>query len=263
MMKQLSKIITTGSDIEKVLSSLGVLPGDLICLHISLSSLGYVPGGARTIIESIIKVIENGTLMMPSYSGDLSDPSEWKHPSVPQKSFNKIRDAIPAYDPLKTPTRGMGVVAEYFRSFPGVKRSSHPQSSFTAYGSLKKKLLDPHPINNRFGIKSPLGRFKKMNGWVILMGAPFDTVSLFHLTQHLVGNSSNVKKKAPIIKNGIRKWVNYSDIEYPIDWFAKAVEMLLEAGIAKISLIGKSKMIAFKSDEAISEIVRWRKKNNL
>ena len=132
MMKQLSKIITTGSDIEKVLSSLGVLPGDLICLHISLSSLGYVPGGARTIIESIIKVIENGTLMMPSYSGDLSDPSEWKHPSVPQKSFNKIRDAIPAYDPLKTPTRGMGVVAEYFRSFPGVKRSSHPQSSFTA-----------------------------------------------------------------------------------------------------------------------------------
>lgn len=254
--------ITTAEDIAVDLRNLGISPGDLACLHVSLSALGFVPGGVRTLIEGVLSTLDGGTLMMPSYSGDLSDPAEWKHPPVPANWVERIREATPAYDLEKTPTRAMGAVSEYFRSYPGVKRSAHPQSSFTALGPLAEQLLHPHPLDNRFGPEGPLGRLKSMNGWVILMGAPWDTVSLFHMTQHLVGWSSNVPKSAPIMIDGKKVWAPYSDIEYPVDWFEDAVAMLLESGIAKIGNVGRSTTVVFKSDDAIDEVVSWRKREN-
>ncbi len=213
-------------------------------------------------IEGVVEALDGGTLMMPNYSGDLFDPAEWQHPPVPSDWVELILEATPAYDPERTPTRGMGVVAEYFRSFPGVIRSAHPQSSFAARGPLAERVLSPHPLDNRFGPDGPLGRLKSMNGWVVLMGAPWDTVSLFHMTQHLVGWSTSVAKSAPILENDKEIWASYSDIEYPIDWFEDAVQMLLKSGLAKTGSVGGAATVVFKSDAAIDEVVGWRKKEN-
>lgn len=259
-MKKNFKSLTTSEDIINSLQLLGVSPGDTACLHISLSSLGFVPGGPRTVIESVLKTIDGGTLMMPTYSGDLSDPHEWKNPSVSESWIARIIESTPAYCEKKTPTRGMGAVAEYFRSFPGVIRSKHPQSSFSAIGKQAKKIISPHNLDNRFGPESPLGRLYSMNGWVILMGAPWDTVSLFHLTQHSVNWQKKVSKKAPIKKKGLKIWQEYSDIEYPIDWFKGGVSMLIDSGLAKSGFVGKAKTVLFRSKPAVDNILDWRRK---
>ena len=53
----------------------------MLCVHSALSALGHVIGGPRTVVEGLIDAVgADGTLMMPAYSGDLSDPAEWRHP---------------------------------------------------------------------------------------------------------------------------------------------------------------------------------------
>lgn len=166
------KLVTT-SHICQGLKSLGISAGATVCLHASLSRLGFVIGAQRALVEGVLRAIgDNGTLMMPAFSGDLSDPAEWQHPAVPTEWIQEIRAETPPYDPERTPTRGIGSVAEYFRRLPGVLRSPHPQSSFSAYGMEAAALVDYHPLDNRFGPASPLGRLVEMRGYVLLLELP-------------------------------------------------------------------------------------------
>jgi len=124
---------------------LGVSPGDVLLVHSSLSAIGWVVGGARTVIEALIEAVSpDGTLVMPAFSGDLSDPSDWRNPPVPSSWIDRIREAMPAFDPDRTPTRQMGCIAETFRKWPGAMRSIHPVSSMTALGPHAMRIVERH-----------------------------------------------------------------------------------------------------------------------
>ncbi len=57
------------SDIVSALKSVGLQNGDSVMVHTSLGQIGYVCGGAQTIIEALIDVVgQNGTIMMPTQS---------------------------------------------------------------------------------------------------------------------------------------------------------------------------------------------------
>jgi aminoglycoside 3-N-acetyltransferase len=77
-------------------------------VHSSLSRLGYVVGGAHTLVLALLAAIgSEGTLVMPTHSGDLTDPAGWMHPPVPEAWWAALRDQMPAYDQALTPTRGV------------------------------------------------------------------------------------------------------------------------------------------------------------
>lgn len=255
--------LATAARITEDLRRLDIAAGDLVCLHASLSALGSVIGGPRAVIDGVRDAIggSSGTLMMPCFSGDLSDPAEWRHPAVPAAWFDPIRAATPAYDPAKTPTRGLGVIAEYFRSYPEVRRSAHPQSSFAALGRRAGELLDPHPLNDRFGPEGPLGRLVELGGSVILLGAPYNTVSLFHMTQHLVGWSTPVRKSSPVSRGGETVWAAYDDIDYPIEWFDAAVAMLIDEGIARSGRVCEASAVVLPAAASVARIVQWRQEH--
>jgi aminoglycoside 3-N-acetyltransferase len=253
--------IATTASIADDLRTLGLTAGDTVCVHIKMSAIGLVIGGPQAIVEALIATVSpGGTVMMPAFSGDHSDPAEWRHPPAPTDQFEKIRDQMPAYDRACTPTRGLGQVAEYFRTYPGVLRSPHPQSSFSALGPQAETLTARHPFDNRFGPESPLGRLMDLDGKVLLLGAPHDTVSLFHLTQHLVGAFPEIEKAAPIIERGERRWVRYRDIDYPFDWFVAGVASLIAKSIAATGQVSTAASVLFPAAGAVAHLVKWRQR---
>lgn len=75
-----------------------------VLVHSSLSSIGWVNGGAVAVIQALIDVVtEEGTIVMPSQSVELSDPKEWGNPPVPEEWWDIIRESMPAYNSNYTP----------------------------------------------------------------------------------------------------------------------------------------------------------------
>ena len=66
------------------LRRLGVEAGVTVMIHSSLSSLGWVAGGAHAVVLALLDGVgHEGTLMLPAHSGGLSDPAKWENPPVP------------------------------------------------------------------------------------------------------------------------------------------------------------------------------------
>ncbi len=147
------------------LKALGVEKGMTIIVHSSLSSIGWISGGVVAVVEALMKVVtEEGTIIMPTQSSDLSDPKHWSRPPVPEDWWQIIRDSVPAFDPRITPTRGMGKIVECFRTYPNVVRSNHPLGSFVCMGKHAEEITMNHSLSMSLGEESPLKKY------TILMG---------------------------------------------------------------------------------------------
>lgn len=244
--------IVTRAALRSDLAALGVQPGDTLLVHTSLKKLGLVIGGVRTVVESLFDAVgESGTIMMPAYSGDLSDPAEWQFPPVPAESVDAIREAMPAYDPQLSPTRNLGVVPEYFRRFPGVLRSPHPQSSFAARGALAERLVGRHGLAFRFGPDSPLGALVTVGGKVLMLAAPWDTISFFYHSYYPRDGRQILRKRSPMIIDGKKDWVPYDDIPHTSAWFFQAADFLVAEGIARVGPTGAARSLIFSAAEAL------------
>ena len=103
--------LITPDDITTALKEIGVQKGQVIMVHTSLSSLGYVCGGAQSVIEALLECVgEEGTVMMPTQSWKNLDPSAGVYWQEPEEWRSVIREYIPAYDKRITPTNTMGAV---------------------------------------------------------------------------------------------------------------------------------------------------------
>ncbi|MFD5572627.1 aminoglycoside N(3)-acetyltransferase [Streptomyces cadmiisoli] len=179
--------LVTRDSLAADLSGLGVRPGEILLVHSSLSSLGWVCGGAETVVRSLCDALgPHGTLVVPAQSGHLSDPAVWSSPAMPEEWWEAIRAGLPAYDPRITPTRGVGVVPETVRTWPGALRSAHPQTSFAALGPRAAEILDGHAPDCRLGEASPLARLERLGARVLLLGAGYDACTAFHLAEYRV-----------------------------------------------------------------------------
>jgi aminoglycoside 3-N-acetyltransferase len=155
----------TVETLKRDLATLGVRQGATLLVHSSLSSIGWVCGGAVAVIQALEASLgEQGTLVMPAFSGGMTEPSHWQAPPVPETWWETIRTATPAYDPDFTPTRCMGQVAETFRTRPGVTRSDHPNVSFCAFGLNAQTITANHALGLSFGEASPLARIYDFDG---------------------------------------------------------------------------------------------------
>jgi aminoglycoside 3-N-acetyltransferase len=254
----------TVSTLVDDLRELGVKAGGLLLVHSSLSRLGYVAGGAYAVVEALVAAVgPNGTIMMPAFSGDLSDPSRWVAPPVPEAWWPVIRENMPVFDPAVTPTRHMGAIVECFLRFPNVVRSAHPRDSFAARGPVAAHLLDDHPIAYALGEHSPLARVYDLDGEVLLLGVDHGNNSSLHLAEYRADLPVTdwISEGAPVTVDGQRTWVTYPDRAGNSDDFPALGEAFAAARRERRGPVGAGLGRLMRQRDVVDFGVHWLETN--
>jgi len=197
------------------LKKLGLQKGDIVIAHASMSKLGWIVGRETTVIDALLEVIgEDGTLIMPSQTGENSDPTYWQNPPVPKDWIEIIKENMPPFDPKRTPTREMGKVVNALLSHPLSQRSNHPQVSFCGIGKEAKYILANHSLNIGLGKNSPLQKLYDKNAKILLLGVGYGNCTSLHLSETKLDNVNIKKQGARISLNNISQWVEFDEVSY-------------------------------------------------
>lgn len=259
-----TKSVVLPEEIENGLREVGLSAGDQVIVHTSLGSMGYVCGGAQTVIEALLRIVgEDGTVMMPAQSWKNLDPAAGVHGEIAQADWPKIRAHWPAYDKDITPTNTMGAVAEMFRRWPGSIRSDHPARSFAANGKNAKYLVENHDLCNIFGDGSPIGKLYALGGKVLLIGVDYDKNTSLHLADvraEYPGKHTATESSAMLV-NGVRQWVSYETLYVDGGDFIDIGKSFEQACPVKRAKIGNATVRCMKQRALVDFAVAWIEKN--
>jgi aminoglycoside 3-N-acetyltransferase len=240
------------------LRALGVEAGMTLEVHSSLSNLGWVCGGPVAVVQALMDVVtEAGTLLMPTHTPNYTDPANWRNPPVSEVWWPILYEQMPAFDPRLTPSWGMGQVAETFRTWPGVLRSSHPAVSFAAWGRHAQTLTADHSLDYCLSEQSPLARLYDLVGSVLLLGVSYESCTSLHLAEYRVPYPTLATEGSPILEQGQRVWKTYQDIELDSDQFPEIGAAFEATGMVKTGTVGSAQCKLLPQRLAVDFATEW------
>ncbi len=148
----------------------GIEGGEKLFVHSSMNRMGYIEGGAETVIRALMEAVgAAGSIFMPSFSMT--------------GSMKSYLESGRVFDVRNTPSP-MGVVPETFRRWEGVRRSLHPTSSVVGWGRDADFFLrDHHGSLTPFGEKTPYGHAAECDDAYVLMMETHIHSLLHHLQE--------------------------------------------------------------------------------
>ena len=153
-------MVLTRDRLAADLRRLGVQTGDLLMIHSSLRSLGFVVGGAAAVVDALLDVLgPTGTLVGPSFN------------------YETALDPDFVFDPLNTPS-DMGAIADEIRRRAGNQRSRHLTHSLSAIGPQAETIVTAGGPT-AWAANDPLGTVFKLDGRFLLLGVTY--ASLYRL----------------------------------------------------------------------------------
>lgn len=165
----------TRQDIAAGLRAMGLWEEDGVMVHSSLSSMGYVEGGAPAVVEAFLEVLgPEGTLMVPTFT----------------------HSGTEYFDPLESPSRN-GAITEAARRFPGAVRSLHPTHAVTVIGPDAEALVRDDLERGALGKDCAVDRLARRGGWVLLLGVDHQANSTIHIGEDYAGDPDRHKHWSP------------------------------------------------------------------
>ncbi len=170
-------------DLIKDFKEIGLKKGDIVLVHSSLKSLGYVKGGAFTVIKTLMEVLgPEGTLAMPT------------NPMRGGVLFNCQRGDF-IFDHKKDGAY-TGAIPNALLNLKGSYRSIHPTHSISAIGRYAKEITEKHHIGNRtYGENSPWAKIIELNGKVMGLGISLAWTTQYHHLEDIMGEDFPIKVK--------------------------------------------------------------------
>jgi aminoglycoside N3'-acetyltransferase len=216
---------------------LGIRAADTVMLHASVRAVGEVAGGPDHIHLALKSVLTpEGTLMMyascPRYYDELG------RGTLTAEQEREIREKLPVFDPVTARSdRDNGTLVEFLRTYPGSRVNEHV-ARFVLWGKQTEHLMSSQPWNYALGSDSPLERFLKLDGKIVLLGSDHDAVTFLHYVEHVadIPGKTIARYQVPLMENGCRVWRAMEEFDtsddgahanWPDRFFAKIVDSLL------------------------------------
>ncbi len=250
----------TAAALAEQLRACGLAEGQTVLVHMAMGKLGWVIGGAEAVILALLAAVSpGGTIMVVTNSNSNTDPSEWQYPPVPEAWWQTIRDHTPGYDPLTTPSRGLGAVPELLRTWPGARRSAHPAFSLAAVGPNAEYLTADHALEEDSGNRSPLGKLYELDGHVLLLGVDHWNNTSLHLAEFRASypGKRNLRTGSAMLVDGRRQWVEYETLLTDPEDFGEIGEAFDRAHNIAVRQINDAPVRFFRQRLVVDFAVTW------
>ncbi|MCC7448846.1 MAG: aminoglycoside 3-N-acetyltransferase [Anaerolineae bacterium] len=253
--------LVTHSALVRAFQALGVTPGQIIMLHASVKSIGKIVGGPNVIIQALLTVLTStGTLMMYAGWEDIPDFIA----DLPQPIQQIYYDEHPAFDPqIARSVREYSILAEFLRTWPGAQRSENPEASIVAVGAQAAWITQGHPLNYGYGVGSPLAKLVELNGHVLMLGAPLDTITLLHYAEFCANmpHKNVVHYQCPVLRDGEKVWIELEDYDtgepHGDYTFATIAQAYLQANRGRSGKVGNATSYLFDATDLAAFAVHW------
>ena len=142
--------------LKRDFKKIGLKEGDIVLVHSSLGNIGFVDGGANTVIDALIETVgDTGTVVVPTMS------------FLP---WDFLDGNVPRFDSKNTPCY-TGKIPETFRFREDAIRSLHPTHSLSAIGHKVKYLTENHEKSiTPFGKGTPFDKLIECDAYILLIG---------------------------------------------------------------------------------------------
>ncbi|EIM26239.1 aminoglycoside 3-N-acetyltransferase [Microvirga lotononidis] len=216
------------TSITTELRRLGMSGGDVLMVHASLKKIGPVVGGAHAIVGALCHAVAPAGTLMGYASWDRSPYGETLNGA---QLDEEMRHNWPPFKPDTARVYpGFSLLNQFLVDTPGALRSAHPDASTVAVGPHAAELIEPHRLGQAFGPGSPLERFVKREGKVLMFGAPLDSVTVLHYAEAIadIPTKRRVTYEMPLLgPNGQTVWERAEDFDSSgiLDCFANDGEM--------------------------------------
>lgn len=205
------------SELVRQLKELGVEAGDVLLVHTAFRAVRPVEGGPLGLIAALCETLgPQGTLVMPSWSGNDDEPFDKKSSPV---------------------TPDLGATADMFWRLPGVRRSDHVHA-FAAVGPAAEAIVaDPLPLPPHIPA-SPVGRVHDRDGKILLLGTDHSSNTTLHLAELIADVPYRTTSTSTILEHGIPRRIDYGENNHCCLRFALADDWLRAAGLQREGRVG-------------------------
>jgi len=246
MSDEQARPVVTREKIVEDLKGLGIEVGDVVFLHSSLKSLGWVEGGADAVIDAFLDAVgPEGLIAVPTLSA----------------SFYKSGADLSrhAFDPKETPSR-VGRVTETLRQRPNAFRSTHPTHSIAAIGKRAEELVAGHEKTSTFGKDGPYRRYVDWGAKIVFLGARMNSNTTLHAVEDWLDlpymeTAQGVMKGAdgePQVVTVYKSPMGDRDFYRPN---SKVERLLTQAGLIRRGKVGASDTFWMPSQEMVQAVV--------